>query len=275
MKKGICWVLVLILLSMTTVAFAGRKNAYREVLDEGFVYEGEGYTMTVRWCEDGEAKLFGRLWLPGEMDENGKYTAIVMCHGHMGNCDFWDKYFGPAMAKKGYVCYAIDCRSSYDGQRDYSTPNEDHVATVDTYARDLIAATEFVRSLPYVDLNNVYLSGQSMGCMAAQVAGSRIPEKVAGLLLLYGFVDENSGEMMGDCYKEVTEHPYNNGEVLMMGGDIDAACSYEKIAFSMNLYEKSTFVLISDARHGFGKEDARPEQISAGAMDDFLQRVKR
>ncbi len=252
---------------------AQARNEYREVLDEGFVYEGEGYSMVVRWCKEGEADLFGRMWLPADFDENVSYPALVMCHGHMGNCDFWDKYFGPEMARRGYVCYAIDCRSSYDGQRDHSTPNDDHVATVSTYARDVVAATEFMLGQSFVDQENLYLAGQSMGGMGIQAAAAQIPEKVQGLIVLYGFLSESVREMM-DCYEEVVAKPYDQGEVLMLGGTLDAACAPENVEQNMALYENSTMVLISGARHGFGKEDGRAERISAAAMDDFIRRTR-
>ena len=251
------------------------KNAYRQILDGGFTYDEGGATMVVTWCNDGDAKIFGRMWLPRDFSEDNTYPTIIMCHGHNGNADFWEKYFGPQMARLGYVCYAIDCRSSHDGKRDYSTPNDDRIATVSTFARDIIAATNFMLEKPYVDQNNVYLAGQSMGGMAVQAAASRIPEQINGLLVLYGFVSESVKDMM-DCYDEVIEHPYENGEVLMMGGTLDAACNWENVEQNLALYPKrSSMILISGARHGYGKEDTRPEQISSEAMHDFIQRTLR
>lgn len=251
------------------------KNAYRQILDEGFTYDEGGATMVVSWCTDGDAQIFGRMWLPGDFDENNTYPAIIMCHGHSGNADFWEKYFGPQMARLGYVCYAIDCRSAHDGARDYSTPNDDHIATVSTYARDIIAATNFMLEKPFVDPKNVYLAGQSMGGMGIQAAASQIPEKINGLMVLYGFLSESVRDMM-DNYDEVVANPYSNGEVLMMGGTLDAACNWTNVEQNMALYPKRcSMILISGARHGYGKEDTRPEQISSAAMDDFIQRTKR
>ena len=248
------------------------KNNYREVLDEGFRYEEDGCTMVVRWCSDGEAQIFGRMWLPADFDENTQYPTIIMCHGHNGNSDFWDKYFAPYLAKAGYVCYAIDCRSSFDGKRDYSTPNEDHVATVNTYARDIIVATEFMRGMSFVDQSHLYLMGQSMGGMGVQTAASRIPDEVAGMILLYGFIGESVREMM-DTYDEVMANPYANGEVLMLGGTLDGACSFDNIEQCMALYENSTMVLISGTRHGYGMVPDRASEITAQAIVDFLERV--
>ena len=281
MKKILALLLCAILvLSIGTTAFAERKNqhkrvdtSYRKVLDEGYIHEGDGFTLIVRWCQDGDAKIFGRMYVPTDFDENATYTTIVMCHGHMGNSDFWDNYIGPALAKQGYVCYAIDCRSANDGNRDYSTPNEDHTATVSTYASDVVATVNFVRSLNYVDKDNLYLMGQSMGSMAVQTAGSRISDQIAGLILFYGFVSESS-EMM-ESFGEAATAPYANGEVLMLGGTLDAACSLDKIEYNMSLYEKSTMVLISGAKHGYGREGDRPTLISVEAIEDFLQRTHK
>ena len=252
----------------------GSKTAYRDILDEGYVYQGNGYSMVVTRCYDGDAELFGRMWLPDGFNEAASYPTIVMCHGHSGNSDFWDKSFAPAMAKCGYICYAIDCRSANDGKRDYSTPNEDHQATVSTYARDVLAAVRFVQDKEYVDSANLYLMGQSMGSMAVQAVAAQIPEEINGVIALYGLVSESVRDLM-DNYDEVISAPYAGGEVLFMIGTKDSGCTWENITQNMELYENSTAVLISGARHGYGMEDDRAAVISEGVMDDFIQRTRR
>ena len=268
---SLCLICAVLVCFGNPVCFAA-KNEYRNVLDEGFAYEEDGCTMIVRWCSDGDAQIFGRLWLPADFDENSQYTTVVMCHGNNGNSDFWDKVFAPAIAREGYVCYAIDCRSAFDGKRDYSTPNDDHVATVSTYTRDVRIATEFVRGMNFVDQEHVYLMGQSMGGMAVQAAAAQIPDEIAGLIVLYGMIGDASKALI-DNYDEVAAAPYANGEVLFMGGTLDSACSFENIEQNMALYENSTMVLISGARHGYGMTPDRASDISIQAVVDFLERT--
>ncbi len=276
MKHIVAMVLSLTLLLALSPAAMAKKGgpdlSYRQVHDEGFVYEAEGYNMVINWYEEDDAKVFGRMWTPADFDENSTYPTIVMCHGHSGNSDFWDKSFAPAMAKCGYVCYAMDCRSANDGKRDISTPNDDHKATVSTYTRDILAAVDFILEKPFVDKNNLYLMGQSMGGMAVQAAAAAIPEKVNGLIVLYGMLSEGSASTM-DNFADMIAAPYANGEVLFMVGTLDGGCNWDTITYNMGLYENSTAVLISGARHGYGMSDDRPAIISEGVMDDFIQRT--
>ena len=60
-----------------------------------------------------------------------------------------------------------------------------------------------------------------------------------------------------------------------MIGTKDSGCTWENITQNMELYENSTAVLISGARHGYGMEDDRAAVISEGVMDDFIQRTRR
>jgi hypothetical protein len=91
-------------------------------------------------------------------------------------------------------------------------------------------------------------------------------------IVLYGMIGDASKALM-DNYDEVAAAPYANGEVLFMGGTLDSACSFENIEQNMALYENSTMVLISGARHGYGMTPDRASDISIQAVVDFLERT--
>jgi acetyl esterase/lipase len=107
-------------------------------------------------------KLTGDLYTPKGV---GKYPAIIAVHGggwQLGNASFY-QYWGPYLARRGYVLFSIDYRLVKDGRKMY--PEAVH---------DVRAAVQFVRSRGEaikVDPNRIGLMGDSAGAhLAALVA---------------------------------------------------------------------------------------------------------
>ncbi len=243
-----------------------------EASAEGYSEEGDGYTMEVAWCQEENADIFGRIFYPAEFDESQKYPTIVMCHGGGVTADIYSKVYAPYLAKEGYVCYVFDCRSATDkGRGSYSTElAEGEEVTVSTYAADLDAAMDFMESKEYTDRDHLYLFGQSMGGVTSEYVASKRSDEIAGMIVLYGSVDESNKDMMPE-YETVKENPYSNGEVLFIQGTLDSL-PYERTISNMEWYEHSAFIDISKAGHGFGNMRDRATDITCAAVDDFIER---
>lgn len=245
-------------------------------LENGYTITGDGYYSVVQWFEYDGYQMFGRFYYPENFDESKEYTTLLLCHGGNITADFWDAVYAPALAEQGYVCYAFDCRSgtgdSVAARTTYSDPTEDGTADVNTYAEDMSAALTFIKAQSYVNSDNLYLAGQSQGGMAAQIVGAQRSDEVAGIIVLYGSVMEQYKEDI-DNFDELETHPYCNGEVLFIQGTEDNFRTPEDTIENMSWYEECTFVLISNAYHGFGNSPSRAADICTQNMLDFLERT--
>lgn len=244
------------------------------VQEEGYVIEGEGYRAEVTWCENNGQKIFGRMYYPEDFDETKQYTTVVMNHGKSINCDFWHKAYAPELARNGYVCYAFDCRSCTEGGRGCFSDllEEGEETTVSSYSEDLNAVLDFVESKEYVDMNNLYLFGQSMGGMTVQNVAAQRPEEIRGVVVLYGAIGKSAEKLVGD-YETLKAEPYNNGEVLFILGALEGDEAIQNTLENMEWYDETSFVLVSGAGHGFGYTMDRPAKICAQNVIDFIART--
>lgn len=248
-------------------------DGYRELSEEGTVIQGEGYSIEIRYCGEEGKRVFGRLYLPEGFDPARRYATVVLNHGGGVNADFWDRYYAPELAKAGYVLYAFDCRSATEGGRgSYGDPTPDGTCSVATYAEDLNAAIDFLRAQAYVDADHLYVMGQSMGGCSVQYVAAQRPDEIAGMIVLYGSLSDDNGDMMPD-FEAVRANPYAGGEVLFVQGAQDASLPIERTLDNMSWYENCELVYISAAFHGFGVQPDRPAQICAAHVIDFLERT--
>ena len=281
MKKLLASILILMLcLSILPLAFAEdavttQTKGYRDLMEEGAVIDGDGYTIELRYCGPEGKRIFGRIYYPAEFDSALQYTTLVLNHGGNVNADFWDRYYAPKLAKAGYVCYAFDCRSAATGGRgSYGDPTEDGTCSVATYSEDLNAAMDFMLSKEFVDKDHLYICGQSMGGVTVQNVASQRSDEIAGMIVIYGSVSEDNGSMLPD-YEAVKSKPYSNGEVLFVQGAQDATLPVERTLENMTWYELSELVYINKAFHGFGVQGDRPAQICVEHMIDFVERTSK
>lgn len=244
------------------------------VSDEGYVIEGEGYYSVNAWCKEGDNDIFGRIYFPDDFDESKQYPTVVLVHGATLNADFWSKIYAPELAKAGYICYAFDERSGTKGGRgSYSTPTESGESTVFETVEDAGTALDFVKTKSYVNQEQIYLMGNSKGGLAVQALSSQRNDEIAGVIVLYGVSTEEKKDMVY-CYEEMKENPYHNGEVLFIQGTGESV-TLEQTLENMQWYEegKFSFMLISDAYHGFGNQPDRAANIAIETVIDFLYRT--
>ena len=116
---------------------------------------------------DGTTDLYYRMVKPAGFDPQKKYPTVVYVYGgpHAHNVDAswhwasrsWETY----MAQKGYVLFILDNRGSENRGRDFEQATFHQLGQVEM--QDQMQGVEFLRTLPYVDMERLGVHGWSFG----------------------------------------------------------------------------------------------------------------
>ena len=125
------------------------------------------YTSGYITAADGKTDLYFRMVKPHDFDPNKKYPTVVYVYGgpHAHNVDAswhyasrsWETY----MAQKGYILFILDNRGSENRGRDFEQATVHQLGQVEM--QDQMKGVEYLKSLPYVDMNRLGVHGWSFG----------------------------------------------------------------------------------------------------------------
>ncbi|MBE5961887.1 MAG: alpha/beta hydrolase [Lachnospiraceae bacterium] len=130
--------------------------------------------------------LRGIAYIPGDIEEYGKVPAIIFSHGFTGSCMDMAKYC-KAFVKKGYAAFTFNfCGSSKIGDHSLFRSDGETVDTsILTEVDDLLCVKDYVKSLPYVEQDNLILAGESQGGFVSGLAAARCPDEIKKLIMIY------------------------------------------------------------------------------------------
>ena len=116
---------------------------------------------------DGTTDLYYRMVKPHDFDATKQYPTVVYVYGgphaHLVDASWhyasrtWETY----MAQKGYIVFILDNRGSEDRGRDFEQATFHQLGQIEM--QDQMKGVEYLKSLPYVDLNRLGVHGWSFG----------------------------------------------------------------------------------------------------------------
>ena len=116
---------------------------------------------------DGVTDLYYRMVKPHDFDPAKKYPTVVYVYGgpHAHNVDAswhwasrsWETY----MAQKGYIVFILDNRGPENRSRDFEQATFRQLGQVEM--KDQMKGVDYLRTLPYVDMNRLGVHGWSYG----------------------------------------------------------------------------------------------------------------
>jgi dipeptidyl aminopeptidase/acylaminoacyl peptidase len=149
------------------------------------------------------------LFVPKNLDRSKKHPAIVWIHGDgvNQNYDGWHVQrnyavyysFHQYLLQKGYVVIAPDYRGSIGYGRDWRTGVYMDVGGKD--AKDAWIVTDYLKTLPYVDMDRVGVWGLSYGGFFTLIAATDQPKLFRAAVDVAGVAD----------YAMYYEDPYHGG----------------------------------------------------------------
>ena len=116
---------------------------------------------------DGQTDLYYRMVKPYNFDVRKKYPTVVYVYGgpHAHNVDaswhWYSRTWETYMAQKGYVVFILDNRGSENRGRDFEQVTFRQFGQVEM--QDQMKGVEYLKTLPYVDMNRLGVHGWSFG----------------------------------------------------------------------------------------------------------------
>lgn len=222
--------------------------------------------------KDGK-KILGRLYLPLLDPAGRRLPLVIFSHGFNSNYRQL-MHHGEGFAQAGICCLFFDfCGGGLESLSD-GTMEE---MTVQSECDDLTTVLDYARELDYVDPDQVFLLGESMGGLVSALVAARCPEKVRAMVLWYpAFVipedakkrheaDEENffgirlaktfdlEAMAIDVYKEI---PAYQGHVLLIHGTLDPVVPIAYSEKALTVYQNARLLAVPDAGHGYDGNDS-------------------
>lgn len=140
-----------------------------------------GYTEREWWGKREDKDIYGKLFLPEGIEDGRPRATAVFSHGLSTNHGDMEPYARTA-AERGMVTYVFD----FCGSGQYSRSSEQPGGmSLFTEQHDLESVTWELSREPFVDENNMFLMGASLGATITLMAARANAELVRGCALLY------------------------------------------------------------------------------------------
>ena len=282
MRNGIYLFLYMLFLALVLGGCAGTRHSF-QTTPTPLAYEYETQEL---YAKRDENRIYGVVYVPQNAGE--KMPAVIFSHGFGGNYQVGTQY-AEALAAKGYVVYCFDfCGGSPGSRSDGSTLE----MSIFTEQADLEAVIGMVQELPYVDNDNIFLMGTSMGGAVSAITAADHEDEIQGAILLYpAFVlVDNANEQFEsvedipdtyhlmwmtvghvfaedlldyDIYEAISAY---KKDVLLIHGDADSIVplSYSKKA--VEAYDSALLEVLPGAGHGFYVSDAEVVDLLSGGL---------
>ncbi|MCR4793515.1 MAG: lysophospholipase [Lachnospiraceae bacterium] len=212
----------------------------------------------------------GVLFRPDE--EGGKYPTVIFSHG-FGACYEMFLHHAQWFPESGIAIVFFDfCGGGVNSASD-GTMQE---MTVLTEADDLDAVIDKVKTMPFVDTDNLFLQGESQGGFVSTIIGVRRRNEIKGLALWYPayVIPDDSRKRLEEGIKDVfgmelspqydtdaisidVEKLQKNytGPVIIIHGDADPVVPIDYSRRAVKNFPDAELIEIKDAQHGFNETD--------------------
>ena len=281
--------LLLCLWAMAAVSSCSKTDS------EGIDNEGEQASYetvaTEMHCTDGDIDIFGMMYTPKGREE--RLPVIVLSH----SSSLTHKAMAPYaeyLAEKGYAAYCFDFCGACDDSK--STGRAVEEMTVFTEVADLGIVLDRIRSLDYVDADNVFALGSSQGGLVTALLAEERPEDIKGMILFYpafnipeivekfSSIAGNGGFFGGfggfglsdafvdsvkdyDVYAHIGKYP---GDIIILHGTKDFLVDIKYSEKAVETYPSAVLYPIQGANHGFNNENLSGMASMTGGEKDSV-----
>ena len=141
--------------ALSAIALSGIANAADKPADADNFYKSEKVALQqVAFKNQYRMNVAGNLYLPGNMDKNIKYPAIIVGHPMGAVKEQSANLYAIKMAERGFITLAIDL--PFWGESGGEPRNS---VSPDMYAEAFSAAVDFLGTRPFVNRNRIGVIG--------------------------------------------------------------------------------------------------------------------
>lgn len=221
----------------------------------------------------GDRRIYGKLYAP---EKEGRYPAVILCHGYNGVNTDWVKecsYY----AAHGYISYSFDfCGGSVRSKSSGKSTD----MTVTTEKEDLLAVLDYIKAMDNVDEERIVLFGGSQGGLVAALAAAERANEVRALAMYfpafcipdnwkskYPTADDAPEEFdfwgltLGKGFiNDVCNIDVFNtiggfkGNVFILHGDKDDIVPFSYSERAVKTYEHAALIKMDNEGHGFSEQ---------------------
>lgn len=305
MRNGTYLFLCMLLLALVLGGCAGTRHSFQTTPTQADGIAGEAgagdtstaplayeYETKELYAKRDENRIYGVVYVPQDAGE--KMPTVIFSHGFGGNYQVGTQY-AEALAAKGYVVYCFDfCGGSPGSRSDGSTLE----MSIFTEQADLEAVIGMVQELPYVDNDNIFLMGTSMGGAVSAITAAAHEDEIQGAILLYpAFVLVDNANEQFESVEDIPDtyhlmwmtvgHVFAEGlldydiyeaisaykkDVLMIHGDADSIVPLSYSEKAVEAYDSARLEVLPGAGHGFYGSDA---EQAVDWMQEYLEAHKQ
>ena len=197
--------------------------------------------------------IYGEILLPE--GKEGKLPTVICSHGYASTCTLCENIAGKPLAAQGYA--AVCCDFCGGGKKSKSDLTMKDMSII-TEKEDLLAIIDYVKTLDFVDTDNLFLLGESQGGCVSGIAAPERADDIKAMVLY--FPTFNLPDMAHEQFESKEEIAY-----YFLSSNLDIGRRYYEDAWDIDIFktiaafEKPVLIL-----HG-GRDDMVPVTYSEDA----------
>ena len=244
-------------------------------------------------CKSQNIDIYGLMYTP--KGKEGKLPVVVLSHSSSLTHEAMVPY-AEYLVKKGYAAYCFDFCGACDESR--STGRTTEQMTVFTEVDDLGIVLDQIRTLDYIDPDNVFVLGSSQGGLVTALVAENRPSDIKGMILFYPafnlpelvakFTSDDGGILGGigsggnmgmsdafvntikdfDVYANIGKYA---GDIIILHGTKDFLVDIKYSEQAVEKYPSAILYPIEGASHGFNNENLKGmASMVGGEKDDVV-----
>ena len=244
-------------------------------------------------CKSQNIDIYGLMYTP--KGKEGKLPVVVLSHSSSLTHEAMVPY-AEYLVKKGYAAYCFDFCGACDESLSKGRTTEE--MTVFTEVDDLGIVLDKIRTLDYIDPDNVFVLGSSQGGLVTALVAEKRPSDIKGMILFYPafnlpelvakFTSDDGGILGGigsggnmgmsdafvnsvkdfDVYANIGKYP---GDIIILHGTKDFLVDIKYSEQAVEKYPSAILYPIEGASHGFNNENLKGmASMVGGEKDDVV-----
>ena len=244
-------------------------------------------------CKSQNIDIYGLMYTP--KGKEGKLPVVVLSHSSSLTHEAMVPY-AEYLVKKGYAAYCFDFCGACDESLSKGRTTEE--MTVFTEVDDLGIVLDKIRTLDYIDPDNVFVLGSSQGGLVTALVAEKRPSDIKGMILFYPafnlpelvakFTSDDGGILGGigsggnmgmsdafvntikdfDVYANIGKYA---GDIIILHGTKDFLVDIKYSEQAVEKYPSAILYPIEGASHGFNNENLKGmASMVGGEKDDVV-----